>query len=106
VEVGKAAVAANRTRPGRTKVLRPRGPRHTFRGVAALRTSRAIGPAWVAQCEDWLLVRLDAGVLDHFAPLDELRLHVISQLFGRAGKTLKAHVLELRLDVRAVDDLA
>ena len=51
-------------------------------------------------------IRLDVGVLDHLAPLDELGLHVVSQLLRRAGKTLKAHVLEPRLNVRAVDDLA
>ena|SRR6516164_9743879 len=51
-------------------------------------------------------IRLDVGVLDHLAPLDELGLHVVSQLLRRAGKTLKADILESRLNIRAVDDLA
>ena len=41
-----------------------------------------------------------------FPPVNDLGLHVVSQLSRGAGKTLEADVLEFRLDVRAVDDLA
>jgi len=51
-------------------------------------------------------IRLNAGILDHFAPVNELGLHVVSQLLRRAGKSLEAYVLEFCLHIRAVDDLA
>src|SRR5689334_9277664 len=51
-------------------------------------------------------IQLDVGVLDHPSPVGELRLDEVAQLFGRRGKSLEAYILELRLGLRAVDDLA
>jgi tripartite-type tricarboxylate transporter receptor subunit TctC len=51
-------------------------------------------------------IRLDVGVLGHLFPHAELNLDECSQLLRRAGKSLKPHVLEPRLNVRAVDDFA
>src|SRR6516165_10370147 len=52
------------------------------------------------------LLRLNVGVLDHLAPGRELLLDVAAELLGRRGKSFEADVLELGLDVRAVDDFA
>ena len=51
-------------------------------------------------------IRLDVGVLGHLSPHAELNLDESCQLLGRAGKSLKPHVLEARLNVRAIDDFA
>src|SRR5262249_60132022 len=51
-------------------------------------------------------IQLDVGVFDHLSPEGELRLNEVAQLFGRRGKSLEAYILELRLSLRAVDDLA
>src|ERR1700730_14705202 len=52
------------------------------------------------------LLRLDAGVPDHLAPLVQLDLDEVPELLGRAGKRLEADVAEFRVDVRIIDDLA
>src|SRR6266699_2944051 len=52
------------------------------------------------------LLRLDAGVSDHLAPLVQLDLDEVPELLGRAGKRLEADVAEFRFDVRIIDDLA
>src|SRR5262249_21652817 len=51
-------------------------------------------------------IRLYVGVLNHLFPHAELNLNESSQFLRCAGKSLEAHVLEPRLDVRAVDDFA
>src|SRR5262249_20335137 len=51
-------------------------------------------------------IQFDVGVLDHLSPEGKLRLDEVAQLFGRRGKSLEAYILELRLGLRAVDDLA
>ena len=51
-------------------------------------------------------IQLNVGVPDHLSPEGELRLDEVTQLFGRRGKSLEAYILELRLSLRAVDDLA
>src|SRR5215475_4206379 len=51
-------------------------------------------------------IRLDVGVLDHPFPHTELIRHESSQLLRCAGKSFETHVFELRLDVRAIDDVA
>ena len=43
---------------------------------------------------------------DHLLPLDELGLDVVAELIGRRGKAFEADILEFRLHLRAVDDLA
>ena len=52
------------------------------------------------------LLRLDPGVLDHLGPFDELDLDEVAEFLGRARERLEAHVGQLRLDLRIVDDLA
>src|SRR5690348_8369452 len=64
-------------------------------------TSAAAAPA---QCAP--LPSLDPGVRDHLAPIVELNLDVAAELVRRRGERLEADGLELRLDVRVVDDLA
>ena len=65
----------------------------------ACRMQNAQGPVWT-------LLRLDAGVLNHRAPLAELSLYEALQLLGRTGKCFEAHVAQLRLEFRAFNDLA
>ena len=53
------------------------------------------------------LLRLDAGVLDHFFPFVELDSDEVVQLFRRAGERLKARLgQDVVFDGRAVDDQA
>src|SRR6266550_4927316 len=49
---------------------------------------------------------LDVGVLDHLFPHAELNLYKSPQFLRRAGKSLEAHVFELRQDVWVIDDVA
>src|SRR5262249_37463006 len=51
-------------------------------------------------------IRLNVGVLGHLFPDAELNAHERSQLLRRAGKPLEADVIEPRLNLSAVDDLA
>src|SRR5262245_44426603 len=51
-------------------------------------------------------LRLDAGVLDHLGPLDELDLDEVAELARRAAECFEAERRDPRLDLRVVDDLA
>src|SRR5262245_28859528 len=52
------------------------------------------------------LLRLNARILDHLRPFDQLNLDKLAQLFRRAGRGLESDCAEARPDVRVVDDLA
>src|SRR5688572_24029794 len=66
----------------------------------------ATAPTLTANANPRMSLRLDAGVLDHPAPLGELDFHEIIHLLRRTGKRLEAGRAQLLLDLRAVDDLA
>src|SRR5262245_42317342 len=53
-----------------------------------------------------VLLRLDAGVLDHLTPLAELYLDEVLQFLVRARKRFEAYVAEIGFHLAAVDDLA
>ena len=82
----------------------------------AMRRSKRTSPVLSKSLQGWARpcsgsrspasIRLDVGVLHHLLPYAELNLDESCQFLRRAGKSLESHVLEPRLDVRAVDDLA